>query len=90
MSTATLRRLGGSTVVAIPPAMLDLLKCRAGDSVDFSFSDDCIEIRPTKKVKMSLKDRLAMYQQAEKLKTAEEKIEDHLWLNSPSVGKELW
>lgn len=89
MSTATLRRLGGSTVVAIPPAMLDLLKCRAGDSVDFSFSDDRIEIRATKKVKMSLKDRLTMYQQAKKLRTDEEKREDDLWLNSPSVGREL-
>lgn len=89
MSTATLRRLGGSTVVAIPPAMLDLLKCRAGDSVDFSFSDDRIEIRLAKKVKMSLKDRLAMYQQAKELKTDEEKRDDDLWLNSPSVGKEL-
>lgn len=89
MSTATLRRLGGSTVVAIPPAMLDLLKCRAGDSVDFSFSDDRIEIRATKKVKMSLKDRLTMYQQAKKLRTDEEKRDDDLWLNSPSVGREL-
>ena len=89
MSTATLRRLGGSTVVAIPPAVLDLLKRRAGDSVDFSFSDDRIEIRATKKVKMSLKDRLTMYQQAKKLRTDEEKREDDLWLNSPSVGREL-
>ena len=75
--------------MAIPPAMLDLLKCRAGDSVDFSFSDDRIEIRATKKVKMSLKDRLTMYQQAKKLRTDEEKREDDLWLNSPSVGREL-
>lgn len=44
----TLRRFGGSTVVTILPAMLDLLKCRAGDSVDFFLMIELKSVRPKK------------------------------------------
>ena len=33
-NTVTLRKLGGSTVVAIPPAFLDSLKCSIGDEME--------------------------------------------------------
>ncbi len=89
MSTATLRKLGGSTVVAIPPTMLELLKCRSGDSVNFTFSEGCIEIRPAKKEKMSLSDRLALYSAAKALKTKDDTMEDAAWLNDKAVGKEV-
>ena len=89
MSIATLRKLGGSTVVAIPPAMLELLKCHSGDAVNFTFSEGCIEIRPTKKGKMSLSERLTLYRTAKALKTKEETLEDAAWLNDTAVGKEI-
>ena len=89
MSIATLRKLGGSTVVAIPPAMLSLLGCAAGDSVNFSFVEGKIGIEAVKPMKLSLKERLAMYEKALPLKTEAEKADDDLWMSVPAVGKEI-
>lgn len=36
MATATLRKLGGSTVIAIPPVFLDALNCNVGDQLELS------------------------------------------------------
>ena len=73
--TATLRKLGESTVLAIPPVFLKRLHCRAGDEVELRLMGDRMEIRP-KKQRLSLDDRLAMYRAALVHRTQEEASED--------------
>jgi antitoxin ChpS len=39
MHTTSLRKVGGSVMLAVPPAILDLLKLRAGATVGVSVED---------------------------------------------------
>lgn len=89
MTTATLRKLGGSTVVALPPSLLDLLNCRQGDAVEIKFVAGKIEITSLKRKKMSLQERLKLYEQALPLRTTQDLQEDEEWLNAKPVGKEV-
>ena len=88
MITATLRKLGGSTVVAIPPSLLDLLKCHHGDDVGIKFADGKIEITALKRKKVSLDERLKLYEKALPLRTLADLEEDKKWLSSKPIGKE--
>ncbi len=87
-NTATLRKLGGSTVIAIPPAFLESLRCAAGDEVELRLKQNMVEMRPRKK-KLSLSERLTMFQNALAYRTQEEAAEDKRWDSAPAVGREL-
>ena len=89
MKTTILRKLGGSTVVAIPPSMLDLLNCKQGDQVSLNFSEGKIEIIAIKKTKLTLHDRLKLYKQALPLRNEDDKKESQEWLDAQTVGKEV-
>lgn len=86
-NTATLRKLGGSAVIAIPPAFLESLKCSIGDEVELSLKAGVVEVRP-KRRKLSLAQRMAMYKDALAYRTPEEVNEDRQWDRAPSVGRE--
>jgi len=88
MATATLRKLGGSTVIAIPPVFLDALNCNVGDQLEVSLNEDRVELR-VKQKRLSLKERLDMYKAALPLKTEEEKAEEAVWQNIRPVGREI-
>lgn len=88
MTTVILRKLGGSTVIALPPTFLHALNCRVGDSVELNLKEDKVELR-VKRKKLSLKERLAMYEKALPLRTKEEEVEDQSWMNLKTVGREL-
>lgn len=87
-NTATLRKLGGSTVIAIPPAFLESLHCAIGDEVELRLRQDIVEVRPIRK-KLSLIERLAMYEDALQYRTQDEVVEDRKWDKAPAVGREL-
>ena len=57
MATATLRKLGGSTVITIPPVFLAALNCHVGDQLELSLNEESIELR-VKRKRLSLKERL--------------------------------
>lgn len=86
--TTTLRKLGESTVLAIPPVFLKRLHCRAGDEMELCLMGDRMEIRP-KRTKLSLEDRLAKYRKALSLRTPEENAADQAWNAAPAVGREV-
>lgn len=88
MATATLRKLGGSTVIAIPPVFLDALNCNVGDQLELSLNEDRVELR-VKQKRLSLKERLDIYKAALPLKTEEEKAEEAVWQNIRPVGREI-
>ena len=87
-TTATLRKLGGSVVIAIPPAFLDNLNCVIGDRVDLALNNGFLEIRPQKK-KLTLAERLKMYETAVSSRTEAERQADLEWDRAPSQGREL-
>jgi antitoxin ChpS len=49
MTTATLRSLGGSIVLAIPPSLLDSLHLKAGSTVDIRLENNCLTLKPARK-----------------------------------------
>jgi antitoxin ChpS len=58
MSDATLRAVGGSTMVAIPKAMLDGLGLRANEKVTLLLDGNRLVIEPRRKPKYSLAELL--------------------------------
>lgn len=88
MATVTLRKLGDSTVITIPPVFLAALNCHVGDQLELSLNEDSVELR-VKRKKISLKERLDLYKKALPLKTEEEKAEEADWQNIRLVGREI-
>lgn len=85
--TATLRKLGGSAFLAIPPAFLESMQCAVGDEFELRLEKDVIEIRP-KRSKLSLDQRLAMYKKALQHRMESEINEDKQWDAMPASGRE--
>ena len=79
----TLRKVGGSIMLAVPPALLDVLKLTAGSTVGISVDEGRLVIEPQKKPKYSLDELLAQCDPNAPInETAQE------WLDAPRVGRE--
>ena len=86
--TTTLRHLDGSTVIDIPDVFLRKLHCTSGDEVELRANRNFIEIRPKKK-KLSLAERLSMYEKALAYRTQEDVSQDRIWDRMPATGREI-
>jgi antitoxin ChpS len=82
-ATARLRKVGGSTMVAIPPAILDALELGAESLVELSVDDGALTVRPSRP-RYRLADLLA-----EAGGTAETADAGEAWTTSGPVGDEL-
>ncbi len=80
----TLRKVGGSVMLAVPPAILDLLNLRAGATVGVSVEDGRLVIEPTAKPRFTLEELLAQCDAS-----AEISEDDRAWLNDTPQGSEL-
>lgn len=78
-----LRKVGGSTMLAIPAAILDLLELKPGVSVGIDVEDGRLVIARRKR-KYTLDELLAQCDP-----NAPFSEEDNEWLNAPPVGREL-
>ena len=83
MHTTNLRKVGGSVMLAVPPALLDLLQLSAGATVGLAIDHGCLVVNPRPRPNYSLDALLA---QCNSLATAT--TEDHQWLSGPAVGGE--
>jgi antitoxin ChpS len=83
VTTAKLRRVGGSVMLAIPPAALDELHLSAGSSVDIVLEGGKLAISPARKRYM-LDELLAQCDP-----DAPFSQEDRAWLNDAPVGREI-
>jgi antitoxin ChpS len=85
---ARLRKVGGSIMVAIPPAVLEELKLKADTDVSLSVKAGQLVInprqRPRKRPRYTLDELLAQCRPSRR-RTKEERE----WLSSPPVGREL-
>ena len=84
MHTTSLRRVGGSVMLAVPPALLDLLKLGAGARVDIGVENGRLIIAPRIRPSYSLEELLAQCDE-----TAPADSEDRAWLDAGPVGNEL-
>lgn len=59
MHTTNLRKVGGSVMLAIPPALLDLLKIGTGEKVDMDVKNGRLVIAPRRRPSYTLEELLA-------------------------------
>ena len=84
MHTTNLRKVGGSVMLAVPPALLDLLRLGAGAKVDIGVEDGRLVVQPRKRPTYSLDELLAQCEE-----TDVPSAEDRAWLDGRPVGNEL-
>ena len=84
MHTTNLRKVGGSVMLAVPPAILDILHLQAGTTVGLTVDHGRLVIEPSPRPHYSLEELLAQCNAS-----AEFTPEDRVWLNEQPVGNEL-
>jgi antitoxin ChpS len=84
MHTTNLRKVGGSIMLAVPPALLDLLHLNAGAKVGVAVDNGRLVIDPHPRQRYTLEELLAQCDPS-----ADLAAEDSEWLESKPVGNEL-
>ncbi len=84
MHTTHLRKVGGSVMLAVPPALLDLLNLGIGAKVDIGIEDGRLIVAPRARSRYTLDELLAQCDEDSVIS-----VNDHPWLDSSPVGKEL-
>lgn len=84
MHTTNLRKVGGSVMLAVPPALLDVLELRAGARVDIGIEQGRLIVAPRTKPSYTLDELLAQCEE-----TGPDDHEDRAWLEAKPVGNEL-
>lgn len=84
MHTTNLRKVGGSVMLAVPPAILDLLQLSAGARVGLAVDNGRLVVEPHGRRRYTLEELLAQCDAS-----AEPADEDRRWLSNGPVGDEL-
>lgn len=84
MHTTSLRKVGGSIMLAVPPAILDMLHLQAGATVGLAVDHGRLVIEPAPRPHYSLEELLAQCGHS-----AELSHEDLGWFNDQPTGNEL-
>ena len=84
MHTTNLRKVGGSVMLAVPPALLDLLRLGVGARVDIAVENGRLIVEPRKRPIYSLDELLAQCDA-----TDTPSAEDRAWIEANPVGNEL-
>jgi len=84
MHTTSLRKVGGSVMLAVPPAILDMLQLKVGATVGLEVDGARLVIDPNVKPRYTLAELLdaSDYSQPQS-------PEEREWIDAPSVGGEL-
>lgn len=84
MYTTNLRKVGGSIMLAVPPALLDVLHLRSGAKVGITVESGRLVVEPQQRPRYGLDELLAQCDP----KAARTK-EEREWLDDKSAGTEL-
>jgi antitoxin ChpS len=84
MHTTNLRKVGGSVMLAVPPALLDVLQLQPGARVGIAVESGRLVVEPRQRPRYTLNELLA--QCDPKARRPKQQRE---WLNSKPVGGEL-
>ena len=83
MHTTKLRKVGGSVMLAVPPALLDILRLQPGAQVGIAIESGRLVVEPQQRRRYTMDELLAQCNP----KAARTK-EDREWLSSRPVGAE--
>jgi antitoxin ChpS len=84
MHTTNLRKVGGSVMLALPPALLDILGLRQGVKVGLAVRSGRLVMEPQRRPRYTLDELLAQCDP-----NAPRTIEDREWLDDRLGGGEL-
>ena len=84
MHTTNLRKVGGSVMLAVPPALLDILRLQPGAQVGITIESGRLVVEPQQRPRYTLDELLAQCN-PKKARTQE----DRDWLSSRPVGSEI-
>lgn len=84
MHITNLRRVGGSVMLAVPPALLDLLHLKAGEAVGVAVEGGRLVVEASPCPRYTLAELLAASDYSAPL-TPEERE----WVDAPAVGREI-
>jgi antitoxin ChpS len=84
MHITNLRKVGGSVMLAVPPALLDILRLQPGAKVGIAVERGRLVVQPQKRPRYTLDQLLGEC----KPKTRRPKREQE-WLDNKPVGREL-
>ena len=84
MHTTSLRKVGGSVMMALPPALLELLQLKVGATVNLVVADGLLLVDPKPKQQYTLQELL------DKSDFSETQVpQERAWVDAPPVGGEL-
>ena len=84
MHTTTLRKVGGSIMLAVPPALLDILNLQPGAKVGIAVESGRLIVEPRPRRRYTLDELLAQCNPKARRIRAERE-----WLDSKPVGAEI-
>ena len=84
MHSTNLRKVGGSVMLAVPPALLDVLNLRAGATVEIAVESGRLVVEPRQRRRYTLDELLVQCNP----KARRSKVERG-WLDSKPVGREI-
>jgi antitoxin ChpS len=84
MLTTKLRKVGGSVMMAVPPAVLDMLRLKADATVALAVEGERLIVESPQKPRYTLAELLAQCEPS-----APKSKQDREWLNSTRAGREL-
>lgn len=84
MHTTNLRKVGGSVMMVVPPALLDQLHLQAGAKVGLAIDNGRLVVDPQPRPRYTLNELLAQCDASAKVTG-----EDRAWLNDAPQGDEL-
>lgn len=83
MHATKLRKVGGSIMLAVPPAILDLLHLGAGATVSVAVDGNRLVIEPNPRPRYTLAELLAASDYSQP-----QPPEEREWVDAPAVGRE--
>ena len=84
MHLTNLRKVGGSVMLAVPPALLDILHLRPGAKVGVAVEGGRLVVEPQQRRRYTLDELLAQCNPK-----ARRSKPEHQWLDSKPVGGEI-
>lgn len=84
MHKISLRKVGGSVMLTVPPVALELLRLRAGARVDVTIENGRLIVEPESRPHYTLSDLLAASDYSQPQPSSERE-----WVDAPVTGGEL-
>jgi len=88
MHTTNLRKVGGSVMLAVPPALLDILQLQPGAKVGIAIESGRLVVEPRQRPRYTLNELLAQCDPKAR-RSKRGATQQREWLDSKPVGGEL-